>query len=759
LLLQAEVGLLTLTGPGGIGKTRLALQVAAHLLDHFVDGVYFVALASVREPDLVVAAIAQTLGVHEVAERRLQESLQAYLGDKQLLLILDNFEQVVVAAPIVGDLLAACHRLKTLVTSRVTLHLYCEQEFPVPLLALPDLKHMTTVETDLVASLMHYAAIELFIQRARATKPDFTLTTSNAAAVASICNSLDGLPLAIELAAARIKVFAPSALLARLQARLTLLTGGPHDLPARQRTLRDAIAWSYDLLAPGEQRLFQRLAVFVGGLTLEAAQAVGIPSTSAGQALDIDVLDGITTLLDQNLVKRLEQSDREPRFGMFETIREYGLERLEASGEAEAIRGLHTTFYLALAEAVGPSLFGAEQGLGLARLTLEYANLRAALAWSQQKVAETETALRLAIALQGFWLITGLWSEGRRWLEDSLARMAVKRTMMRAHALVGAGELATIQGDYSAAHAQLAEGMAIAREQGAPMLVAMALMNLGLVAYAQHDHALTTTRLEEALAIAREVDDKTMIAPTLVFLGNVARDQQNYAHAQSLYEEALVLFQTVGSTWNYADTLVYLGQLAQQQGELARAWALFQESLARWQALGTLQWKGIAECLEGLANICASWRQFVAAARLFGVVEAMRESLGISRSTMAHPSAEKKLADLHVQRDEAVFVAAWVEGRTLSPAQAVEFALALPNLSTATPLAMLSPSPTYPADLTAREVEVLRLLAQGLTYAQIAANLIITRRTVNGHVTSIYSKLGVNGRAAATRFAMEHQLV
>ena len=425
--------------------------------------------------------------------------------------------------------------------------------------------------------------------------------------------------------------------------------------------------------------------------------------------------------------------------------------------------GLHTTFYLALAEAVGPSLFGAEQGLGLARLTLEYANLRAALAWSQQEIAGTAIALRLAIALQFFWLITGLWSEGRHWLEDSLARTAVKRTMIRAHALVAAGNYATIQGDHLTAHVQLEEGIAIAREQGEQILVSMALMNFGLLAYAQHDHALTINRLEEALAIAREVDDKAMIASTLVFLGNVIHDQQNYPRAQSLYEEALVLFQTVGSTWNYADTLVYLGQLAQQQGDLARAWALFQESLARWQTLGTLQWKGIAEGLEGLADICVNWRQFVEAARLFGAAEGLRDALWVARPR-THTSAVDKHAALSIQLDVAAFVAAWAEGCSLSPEEAVDYALALPEIPVAASPSVVhepvaSVPPTYPAGLSAREVEVLRLLAQGLTYAEIADQLVVSRRTVNGHVTSIYGKLGVTSRMAATRFAETHYLL
>ncbi len=324
LLLREQVGLLTLTGPGGIGKTRLAMQVATNLLDHFVDGVYFVGLAPIGDPDLVSATIAQTLGVREAAGRPLQECLQDYLRDKQLLLVLDNFEQILPAAPLVSTLLNSCRRLKVLVTSRASLQLYGEQEFPVPPLALPDAKHLT-------ANLSEFAAIDLFCQRARAVKPDFALTPAIAADVAQICIGLDGLPLAIELAAARIKLFSPSALLAHLDQRLPLLTDRPHDLPARQRTLRDEIAWSYDLLTPDEQTLFRRLAVFVGGFTLEAAQAVG----NANGDLAIDVLKGVTTLVNHNLLKQLEQPNGEGRFGMLETIRAYGLTQLASILKSE----------------------------------------------------------------------------------------------------------------------------------------------------------------------------------------------------------------------------------------------------------------------------------------------------------------------------------------------------------------------------------------------------------------------------------------
>ncbi len=343
LLLQEQVGLLTLTGPGGTGKTRLAMQVAATLLDHFVDGIYFVSLAPIREAELVIVAIAETLGIREAGGPSLLATLQAYLQQRQMLLVLDNFEQVLEAAPSVASLLAQCSRLKILVTSRTTLHLYGEQEFPVPPLALPDSKRLTAMGVALLPNLAQVASVTLFVQRAMAVQPDFALNATNQAAVAEICIGVDGLPLAIELAAAKIKLFSPPALLARLQQRLTLLTGGPHDLPARQRTLRDEIAWSYDLLAPAEQILFRRLAVFAGGFTLEAAQAV----CNAAGDLGVDVLVGVASLLQQNLLKQAEQTGLrghlEPRFDMLEMMREYALEQLTAHEERRSATSMPTS--------------------------------------------------------------------------------------------------------------------------------------------------------------------------------------------------------------------------------------------------------------------------------------------------------------------------------------------------------------------------------------------------------------------------------
>ena len=498
-----------MTGPGGTGKTRLSLQVAAEVVEEFPDGAWFINLAPISDPTLVASAIAQTLRVTETAGTSLVESLQSALRNKSLLLLLDNFEQVLPAAPLVADLLAAAPGIKILVTSRASLGLYGEHDLHVPPLQLPDPKHLPSLDR-----LSQYEAVRLFIERAQAAKEDFAVTNENAPAVAEICVRLDGLPLAIELAAARVRLLPPRALLQRLSSRLKLLTGGGRNLPARQQTLRGAIDWSYSLLNPAEQTLFARLAVFVGGRTVDAVEAI----CNAAGDLPIDPLDGVGSLLDKSLLRQEEGPDGEARLVMLETIHEYARERLDVSGEGAALRRQHLAYFLALAEQAEPELRGAAQVAWLHRLETEHENLRAALQWALG-TGEAELAVRLASALAWFWEQRSYLSEGRQWLATALALPHAVAPAVRAKALVGAGLLAFRQGDYAHATSLSEASLARYRELGDQQGMAGALANLGTVATEHRDYARARALLEESLELSRTLEDDEGIARALNHLG------------------------------------------------------------------------------------------------------------------------------------------------------------------------------------------------------------------------------------------------
>ncbi len=838
LLRREGTRLVTLTGPGGVGKTRLALQVAADSAEHFPDGTWFVSLAPISDPDLVLPTISQALGLREARDQASLEHVKHALQEKKTLLLLDNFEQVIAAALSVADLLAGCPRLTVLVTSREGLHVRAEREFPVPALALPDPTHLP----DLL-SLAQYEAVALFIERAQAVKPEFQVTSSNAPAVAEICVRLDGLPLAIELAAARIRLFSPQALLTRLTQRLPLLTQSARDVPARQQTLRRTITWSYDLLTSHEQGLFRRLSVFVGGCGWQAVVAV-----AADVADDTtSVLDTVSSLVDKNLLQQTAQEEEEPRLTMLETIREFGLEALVTGGEMEAARQAHAAYYLHLAEEAEPALKGPHQADWLERLERELDNLRAALSWGLsrgQARERSEMALRLGASLKDFWWKRPHAQEGETVLARALERAEGSALSVRAKALMAAGALLGWLGDFERAEALCQQSLALCQQSGDVVGVGYALFTLGQIEMWKPNLAAARSLFEASLSLQQEVGDKYGMAWTLHMLSLVDDDQGHYIEGRSHAEAGLLLFRELGDTWSIAHLLLVmaegfldegdaekahplleesrallretgntyyegvalgeLGLVAFHQGKMALAHALLEEGLTHFQAKNELDirdgrartlaylaqvvaFEGDAarahalyeQCLaiarrtpfqritpfylEGLAGVVAAQGELPWAARLWGAAQALRDAMGTPIPPASLADYERSVAAARTHLSEQAFAAAWAQGRSMTleqvlgaPGRAVVSTPTSVEQSTAT---TTKPSPTFPDGLSAREVEVLRLVAQGLTDAHIAEQLVISPRTVNTHLTSIYSKIQVSSRAAATRYAMEHHLV
>jgi predicted ATPase/class 3 adenylate cyclase/Tfp pilus assembly protein PilF len=705
LLRGDETRLLTLTGPGGTGKTRLALQAAADLLDDFSDGTFFVPLATLTEAELFSSAVAETLGVRETGEQPLDETLKDYLSERRLLLVLDNFEQVLEAAPTITELLAEAPGLKVLATSRAPLGLYGEHEFPVPPLTMPDLKHPPPLE-----SLTQYEAVELFVERAQAVKPEFEVTNESAPAVAEICVRLDGLPLAIELAAARIKMLPPKAMLQRLTSRLKLLTGGARDLPERQRTLRATIEWSFALLDQGEQVLFARLAVFSGGRTLEAIEAI----CDAEGDLPVDVFEGVSSLLDKSLLRQEEGPGGEPRFVMLETVHEFAREKLQESAEAGEIKRTHTEYFLTLAEEAYPELKGANQLQWLERLEVEHDNMRAALSWASEH-KEVEVALRLGDALWLFWSTRGYQSEGRRWLQEALAIDGSVLPEVRAMALAGIGRLAFEQGDYDRAQEACEEGLGLlaneARESSEAKL--WLLERLGWVAWAREEYEQAKQLFEESLAPSRKMKDTWWLATSLLGLALVTHSLGDYERATELYEQSMDLFREQGDKRRLSTCLNNLAMMVYSQGDLGRAAKLTLESVALVRELGargdvsiglcnlgwiallredigraadiykeslSLSWETglnlvVQSTLEGFACLAGAKGEAEQTARLWGAAQALHETKDIPRDIDFLAAADARISAVRLGMGEEAWEEAWHKGRVMTLDEAVSYAL------------------------------------------------------------------------------------
>jgi predicted ATPase/DNA-binding CsgD family transcriptional regulator len=748
----AEVGrqlegnrLLTLTGSGGCGKTRLALATATDLVERFEDGVWLVELASLVDPSLVPQAVASALGLREQPGRSPAEALSRYLGSRNVMLVLDNCEHLVEACAALAEaLLRFCPRLRVLATSREALDITGEVAWPVPPLSLPDVRRLSDVE-----SLPRYESARLFLERAAAVRPAFALTEQNAQAVAQICYRLDGIPLAIELAAARVKVLSVEEISERLEDSFELLASGGRTAMPRQRTLHATMDWSHDLLPDEERTLFRRLSVFAGGFNLQAAQAV-----CSGDGLDRDrVPEVLWHLVDKSLMVAREQ-DGEARYRLLETVRQYGREKLDDPEEEAELGRRHASFYVVLAEEADQGLSGPEQERWLILLEAEHDNLRAALTWSLGEGGDISLGVRLAAALGGFWSTRGYLSEGRRWLEETASRSGSKATQARAKALNGAGWVAMLQDEYEAAGPLIEEGLTLNRELGDKEGIASSLVILGSAAMmGRRDDVPVVALLEEARKLRPELEDQRTVARMVLLESMVMLEQNDRERMVALNEESLALFRERKYAYGVVMCLTNLGLVTLAEGDYEKATALLSEDLRLARDLNHKLY--IQYCLTGLAGVDASQGRPVRAARLWGAAEGMSETYGghIMLADRSIIDYEGRLATARSRLNEVAWTAAWGEGRAMGPDQAIEYALEQEQ----------APGPAEPeiyrAELSAREVEVLRLVAQGMSNAEVAEKLFLSSRTVNWHLTSIYRKLGSHSRTEAARIAVEHGLL
>ncbi|MBF6612799.1 MAG: tetratricopeptide repeat protein [Chloroflexi bacterium] len=802
-LLQ-ETRLLTLTGTGGCGKTRLSLQVASSLEAEYPDGVWFVDLTTISDPHLLPQVVATTLDLREEPGRDISSILLDHLQPLKLLLVLDNCEHMVGGcAELAANLLRNCSELRILATSRQALGITGEIAWLVPSLSHPDPHQRHPFE-----NLVQYEAVQLFLERALFSRPNLIVTPDSGPSVVRVCYRLDGIPLAIELAAARVKVLTIDQIASRLDNCFRILTGGSRTALPRQQTLRAAIDWSYDLLTEEEKLLLQRLSIFVGSWGLDAAEAI-CSDQSIGE---IEVLDLLSQLIDKSLVMA-EESNGEVCYRLLETIRQYANEKLQASGGEQELQLKHLDWYLNLAEQAQKEILSEKQSFWLDRLESEHDNLRAALDRSARVGKGAEATLRLSAALWRFWEMRGYLSEGRRWLKGALAVPSGNLTAARAAALNAAGMLAVYQGDYADAGELLNASLETCRLIGDKGEIALSLNSLGVLANNRGDYEQATALFEESLAIRRELGDRRGIANSLHNLGYEAVYRGDYSQAAilgdeslslyrelsekhgiaaslfllgyvtiysgaseqatRLYEESLSLYRDLGETRGIASSLFFLGVAAMHTGDYTSAESLYKESLSLYRELGDKV--GMTECLEAMSALSGALEQDERAARLFGAAAALRKAVGAPLNPSDRARYEQSLATIRGRRGEESFSAFWTAGAALPLEDAIAYALndayktnrsTLPRRdplqshldAPAAPPPIL-PAPPFAVGLTRREMEVLNLVASGLTDAQIANELSVSPRTVQAHLYSIYNKIGVTTRSAATRYALDHHLV
>ena len=783
--------LLTLTGVGGSGKTRLALEVAREVARIYPDGAWLVELAPLSDPHLLPQAVAVALGVRERSEGSEQFSMPLLidaLRSKELLLVLDNCEHLVDAcANLAETLLNSCPGLRILATSREALVVAGEATWVVPPLSVPELWRATAPEESAASE-----SVLLFLDRARSRLPSFGLSTQNASAVTEICRRLDGIPLAIELAAARVATMSVEEIAARLGDALGLLTQGSRTAPPRQRTLRAALEWSHDLLGEPERRLFARLSVFVGGFSLEAVETV-TPGEGIGEG---DILDLLSGLVDKSLVLIEATGEHETRYGMLEPVRQYARKCLDESGEAEDLLSRHATYFLAEAEAAEPKLTESEQRWWLDRLEREHGNMRAALGWSLER--GDELGLRLGAALSRVWYTRGYLSEGRRWLEKGLAGNGTASALVRAKALGKVGWLAEEQGDYEQARTAYEESLAIYRKVGDQKGIADSLGNLGSVASLQGDHVRATTLLEESVALLRRSENERDIARVLTKLGILALSRNNHTRAATLFGEALYLVRKVGDVRGMAVALNNLGSTMLSSGNSQRAMTMFEEALAKNREVGDA--RGVAasllnlglaaltradneraeellreslktlpeaedeqtvvECLEAMAGVAGARRHPQRAARLWGAAEAFREDMGAPVPSDELAILEPYLTTARSLMEEEAWEAARVEGQAMSFEEAIEHALSEQIPATPTAPTLDQPSSVKQSSaLTIREGEVAAMVAQGMSNRQIAQELYLSERTIENHVSKILRKLDLASRTEIAAWETHQRLI